>query len=377
MKRKVNFASLFSFLLLLGIGGVFSYIHSQVLYNEHEELWDYRRLQPEILPSAESIRILSVGHDTTYASLMWIQLIQFIWDNIGNGKYLEFTHKILSQIQILHPRFARAYELDLLFLPTVSPEDESSYAAKKREILRAWLLDYDMSLAKICDMKKVAVIDSMAFGNELWGREELKNPCLSGYILYYMAARYDTDILDKGKAARYYKIAWMHDDVPGAARFLWIIAYSTKGNYRDGALSFALIASDWYDEEPYICKNLALELTQNLSDRTPWSKTWISELEKKEKQLQVPKDTSNPLASAGWTCYESLNRSIKQIYLWYITEITQGLDVTTWKELIDFKILDHIPTVQSQSGYTMYKKNSIWRYGEDTSHYTKSVEEKN
>ena len=56
-------------------------------------------------------------------------------------------------------------------------------------------------------MKKVTGIDGMAFGQELWSRDDLKNPCLSGYILYYMAARYDTDILDKDKAARYYKIA--------------------------------------------------------------------------------------------------------------------------------------------------------------------------
>lgn len=364
MKKKVNFASLVSFLLLLGIGGVFSYTHTHFLYKEHEKLWDYRRLQPDILPSAESIRILSVGHDTTYASLMWIQLIQFIWDNIGNGRYLEFTHKILSQIQILHPRFARAYELDLLFLPTVSPDDDSPYALKRREILRSWLSDYDMSLSKICDMKKVAVIDTMAFGNELWSREDLRNPCLSGYILYYMAARYDTDILDKEKAARYYKIAGMHDDVPSAARFLWIIAYSTKGNYRDGALSFALIASEWYDEEPYICQNLALQVAQSLSDRIPWTKAWIGDLEKKEKQLRAPQDTSNPLASAGWTCYESLNRSIKQIYLWYITEMSQGLDIRTWKELIELNVLDHIPALQSYSWYTVVKKNDIWRYGE-------------
>ena len=59
-----------------------------------------------------------------------------------------------------------------------------------------------------------------------------------------MAARYDTDILDRAKATYYYKIASMHDDAPGAARFLGILAYSSDGNYRDGALSFVLMAAE-------------------------------------------------------------------------------------------------------------------------------------
>jgi hypothetical protein len=356
MKRKISLASILSFLLLIGIGGVFSYIHTHRLYREHEQLWDYRRLQPDILPSAEALRVLSVWHDTTYAWILWIQLIQFIGDNIGNGRYLEFTHKILQNIQTLHPRFARAYEIDLLFLPTVSPEDETEYGAKKREILRAWLIDYDAKLDKICDMKKVTGIDGMAFGQELWSREDLKNPCLSGYILYYMAARYDTDILDKDKAARYYKIAWMHDDAPSAARFLGILAYSTNGNQRDGALSFALMASEGYDEEPYICQDTALNLVRDLSSDVDWTDAWIGDLEKRA--------TNNPLASAWWTCYESLNRSIKQIYLGYITELTKDIDVDTGKEILELKLLDHIPTVASQSGYTVIKRNNIWRYSE-------------
>lgn len=364
MKRKISLASILSFLLLIGIGGVFSYIHTHKLYHEHQKLWDYRRLQPDILPSAEVLQVLSVWHDTTYAWILWIQLIQFIGDNIGNGRYLEFTHKILQNIQSLHPRFARAYEVGLLFLPTVSPEDESEYGSKKREILRAGLIDYDAKLGKICDMKKVAIIDSMAFGQELWSREDLKNPCLSWYILYYMAARYDTDILDKNKAARYYKIAGMHDDVPGASRFLGILAYSSNGNQRDGALSFALIASEWYDEEPYICQDTALNLVRDLSSDVDWTDAWIQGLEKREKELQAPKTTNNPLASAGWTCYESLNRSIKQIYLGYITELTKDIDVDTWKEIIELKLLDHIPTIASQSGYTVIKRNNIWRYSE-------------
>lgn len=50
---------------------------------------------------------------------MWVELIQFVGDNIGNNLYLDFSHKILGNITDLSPYFDEAYELDLLFTPLV------------------------------------------------------------------------------------------------------------------------------------------------------------------------------------------------------------------------------------------------------------------
>lgn len=345
------------------IGGIFSYLSSGKLYVQYQSLWNYRRLHPDIMPPTESLRALSVWHDTTSADIMWIRLIQFIWDNIGNGKYLEFTHTILRQIQTLHPRFARIYEIDLLFLPTVSPDNETEKAQSQRKILEAWLADYEDIIPNICDMSKINTILSMGFGEELWSREDLMDPCLSWYIPYYIASRYDTDILDKKNAAKYYKIASMQHDAPWAARFLGILAYSTDGNYRDAALSFILLALSWYDEEPYVCQNLAETLIQDLSEKKPWTREWIDGLQKSEKQLQSPKNKNNPLAQAWWTCFESLERGVKQIYLWYITALTLKYpDLNTGKELIEYKLIDEVPTIQSQSWYIVVRKNDIWQY---------------
>ncbi len=227
----------------IGIAIFASYIHSTRLYMQHAALWDYRRMHPDIIPSTNTLQTLATGHDTTYADIMWIRLIQFIAYNIGNGKYLDFTHTILIRIQELHPRFARAYEIDLLFLPTVSPDSDAPDADKRRQVLKDGLAHYDTILPKICDMSKVTQIDALAFGSELWSRMDLADPCLSPQILYYMAARYDSDLLDKKKAARYYKIASMHGDAPPATRFLGILAYGNTGGHRDAALTFALLAT--------------------------------------------------------------------------------------------------------------------------------------
>jgi hypothetical protein len=320
-------------------------------------------MHPNIIPSVTALRVLSVGHDTTYADTLWIQLIQFIAYNIGNGKYLDFTHTILTRIQELHPRFARAYEIDLLFLPTVSPENDDSWSEKKRQILRDGLAYYDRLLPRLCDMTRVSQIDAMAFGSELWSRKDLHNPCLSAETLYYMAARYDTDILDKKKAARYYKIASMHDDAPSATRFLGILASGNSWEHRDAALRFVLLATSGYDKSPYLCQTLAEQLAGDLARPDEWTPAWLAHVEQAEKSLKSVPPNNDPLSLAWWSCYDSLERGVKQIYLWYITDRTRTLpEITTEQDLTDARIIDHLPTIQSQSGYTITRKYNIWQY---------------
>ena len=64
-------------------------------------------------------------------------------------------------------------------MPTVSPDDESDLATDKRIRLVNGLSDYESIIPSICDMSRLSQIDSLGFGEELWSREELKNPCLS------------------------------------------------------------------------------------------------------------------------------------------------------------------------------------------------------
>ncbi len=362
MKYKKYITSAVLALGIITVGWVFSYLNTGSLYIQYQYLWDYRRLHPDIIPPTTTHRILAVGHDTTYADVMWLRLIQFVGDNIGNGRFLDFTHKILSQVQELHPRFARAYELDLLLLPTVSPENTTSEWERRREILRAGIGDYDERIGRICDMRKVAQISELWFWDELWNREDLRNPCISGDILYYIAARYDTDLLDRKKAVYYYKIASMHDDAPVATKFLWVLAYSSDGNYRDGALTFALMATSGYDNDNHTCQIFSEEIVTHLANKTPWTWEWIDSIYQKSQALTAP-----PYDPLKWTsCYESIERSLKQIYLGYIDELTRDKpDITKGDDLISSGLLPYIPTIRSQIWYTVTKTTGIWKFREN------------
>jgi len=58
-----------------------------------------------------------------------------------------------------------------------------------------------------------------------------------------------------------------------------------------------------------------------------------------------------------------LSRGLQYTYLTFITQqAAHSPELETGKELIDSGILTHIPTIQTQSGMTVYKKNGIWNY---------------
>jgi len=271
---------------------------------------------------------------------------------------------MLTQIQTLHPRFDYAYELDLLLLPTIAPERTDEVSIKKRKVLAQWLAHYDEILPRMCDMQKVQTIWSLWFWEELWSRDDLKNPCISGMAIYYIAARYDTDILDKKKAVDYYKIAMMHDNVPPAVRFLGILAFSTDGNYRDGALAFFLLASSWYDQRGGACIEMSQEVTRELLDETPYSLSWIESLQARYLSLPLPdKNSTHPLSATAANCHDNLGRWLKQLYLWYIDHVTVGYpDITTGSEIIALGILWAIPKISDEPTLSVTKMHNTWQY---------------
>jgi hypothetical protein len=171
---------------ILGAFWIFSTLSTGMLYAEYDKLWDYRRLHPDLLPSAQTIQISSVGHMNTYVDFSWIQLIQFIGDNIGNGKYLDFTHTILSNITEIDPYFARAYEFDLLLAPFLYPDRTDQEIATYREKIEDILAHGKRGIGYLCDAKKIETIADLPLNNALWERTDLKNPCVSGMIPYYL-----------------------------------------------------------------------------------------------------------------------------------------------------------------------------------------------
>lgn len=328
-------------------------------YTEYEKLWNYRRLHPEILPTRENIELSAAGHTHTYADTLWIQLIQYIADNIGNDAFADSLTPIIERISELHPRFSAPYNLTLLLAPAPNT-DLPHYESDRKQAQKAYDLG-KIGLTKICDTEKLEQIRSSEVGKRLWDRSDLKNPCTDGMVPYYLAA-VASNLGEFSEAAEYYKIASMQSDGPEASRFLSVLMQSEEGNYHDAAIRFFLIAVDGYDEGS--CAVEAVSLIQKYRDRLPENESDILGIEAVEKNLTAPKDTKNPLSQSSTSCYASTNRGIKALYLGYInTKAQKNPTAKTAKDLIQSGTLSSIPTPISLKGFTVIKqKNGIWEY---------------
>lgn len=97
-------------------------------YALYAELFYYRRLHPETLPDTRTAKLWASGHDTTYGSALWINLIQYIGDNTHNNIFLDFLYPVVEKITELHPHFPTPYIIATLLAPSIdkdSPEYES------------------------------------------------------------------------------------------------------------------------------------------------------------------------------------------------------------------------------------------------------------
>jgi hypothetical protein len=104
-------------------------------YTGYQAGWEYRRLHPDLITSPRVVQLFDMGHTTSYASWSWLSLIQYIGDNVGGNRFLEFSHRMLTQITTLHPYFTRPYEIDLILAPLSAGENETPEQRAKNKII--------------------------------------------------------------------------------------------------------------------------------------------------------------------------------------------------------------------------------------------------
>lgn len=170
-------------------------------------------------------------------------------------------------------------------------------------------------------MGKIASIEAQEINAELWNNTALKNPCSNGMMPYYMAV-VAHNVGDKKASEQYYKIASMQSDAPEASRFLSILERAKNGDSLSAASRFLLIALDGYDEDE-VCHTIAKDILGRFAKKLPESEKEISWLEATEKNIPPIRDVKNPLSGASTNCVDSTKRGIKQLYLGYISHISE------------------------------------------------------
>ncbi len=341
----------------------FAWTSEKKLYPVYDTLYDYQRLTPELFPSSYSLKISAVGHNLSYADMMWIRLIQFVGDNTGNGKYLDFSHHILTNITDLSPNFVKAYETDLIFTPLIYAAEKEDITEDERQKIERAIEHGKDGMKHLCDAKKIEEISKIPYGVNLWSRVDLRNPCTWGKIPYYVGTRYANDLEDNKNASYYLKIASMQDDAPKASRFLGQIAFANTADPIDAAISFFLTAQEGYDAEPFECRKVVHALLWKIWENRIFTSTGITTIMEIEKNIKTEKDIKTPEAYESNNCPDNLRRGIKQIYRSYITNAAAPYpDITNARDLVDKKIIPFIPTLKSQAGFTLRKIKGIWKF---------------
>ncbi len=100
----------------------------------------------------------------------------------------------------------------------------------------------------------------------------------------------------------------MNTDAPKASQFLSVLMRAKSGNLVDAAKKFLLIAIDGYDEDPYVCRINALEILKKIGNESIITLEKVKWIEKKEKEIQPPKDIHNPLSASATNCHDSTKR---------------------------------------------------------------------
>ena len=332
-------------------------------FKEYIKESEYRRMHPEFLPSPIIVKAFDLGHSNSYASFLWLEFIQYLSDNLKENYYLTFSHTILKQITDLNPYFVRPYEINLILSPfwnieNMDPEQKiknKSYSDNSILLWKKWM-------ETLCNKEKIAVIKKRPITDNLQIDPETRNPCTSWSLPYYMGFVTHQMWTNKVEASEYYKIASAHDNAPGASRILWILALSSQWDYLASALNFWLIATNGYDKEPYTCRLISKKIINDIGSRRILNNTWINELEKDEQTINEMHDSKNPLANTNDNCHEMTQKSIKAIYLAYITGIAKWTPHKTWEDLIKAKLITKIPTISNQKNYTVYLKDGLWQY---------------
>jgi hypothetical protein len=332
-------------------------------YTEYTSEWEYRRLHPEFIPSPILVKTFDMWHSTSYASFIWLELIQYIGDNVGGNRFLNFSHTLLNHITILHPYFIRPYEIDLILAPTSLWENLNAESKKQNQIFANSAIElWKKGITTLCNAEKIWRIKQKSLWTDLWNDISLKNPCASGMIPYYIAFVTYQMGSKKSDSAEYYKIASMNDDAPSASWLLWILSLSSEWDYRATAMNFALIGSNGYDIDPYICRNITTRIVQDINNKRILDKAWFDQLQREESTLKDNIDPKNLVSTANDNCYEMANRSIEALYLNYIADIANGTQAKNGNDLIRLGLMKIIPTISRKSGYTVRKKGITWEY---------------
>lgn len=157
-KLQQNLRLGISVTLLLGVIYGFYSISTGINYTAHNTLRRSFIDHPEFIPSAQVVKIGSMGMETVVADFYWLSAIQYIGSNAIKADYKEYLGVMLNLVTDLSPHFTYPYQIGMLLIPdintryeTLSDEDEKFHIKEAIDL-------GNKGIRNNCDMAKIEQI---------------------------------------------------------------------------------------------------------------------------------------------------------------------------------------------------------------------------
>lgn len=324
---------------------------NEINYKKHREIKRVLVSHPENLPKKEIAIATSFWFKNLRANMYWLQTIQYIWWNAFHSEYKKYLYIITDLVTELNPRFENPYVIAMLLLPDynqryedLSDEQKIKHEDEAIEIWLKWLKNF-------CDLNKINLIDNENDLSKIWNDENLKNPCHSYKVPYFLAYNYFFHKNDPISASKYYKVTSSIETSPSWAKDM-----------------AAVMLWKWWDREKSFF--MFLNLAKFLNEENEICDFFIDELEKIWKWIFMENNifldwkllksieklrseylwNGNEESILSWQCVNYINKSTRELNLYYIEEANNNFKVDfewnnakTTEELFEKGYIDYIP----------------------------------
>lgn len=97
-----------------------SWFNSEILFHDWKVRQSFVFEERPLLPDSTTAKVLSFGHMTTVADILWIRLIQHVGNTASTNSFQKSLIDFTELMTDLSPEFTRPYAFALLLAPSHS-----------------------------------------------------------------------------------------------------------------------------------------------------------------------------------------------------------------------------------------------------------------
>ena len=343
-------------LLVLGAIYGFYYIATGINYTAHNTLRRSFIDHPEFIPSAQVVKIWSMGMQTLVADFYWLSAIQYIGSNAIKADYKKYLGVMLNLVTDLSPHFTYPYQIGMLLIPDINQRYEIMTDEQEKIHIQEAIDLGVKGVRNNCNMEKIEKISQEFDLNKLYNNQDLKEPCTEAMIPYYLGYVSYWNNNDPVAASKWFRVAGTHAAAPRGAQLMSAIMQGKTGGREKAIVMFLSIAESMDSDPNSTCRKVTAELRdilapafENQAKLTPAFLKQIEAIRVEAKAELWDKQEEIDRTDISSYCSSYLDKSVREMNLKYIQDADAeyfkktGSHARNAKVLLDEGYISYLP----------------------------------